>query len=103
MTLNDQAVGDALRSAIAHIRAGNLEQADAVLEDLGFERLLRPIKDRSKGPRRFFDPAENFGPERVHQTGDHIVKCRTALKRNDGQGALSSAESALARWERTER
>lgn len=69
--LNDQAVTDALRDTIEHVQQQNLEQAEATLEVLGFERLLRPIEDRSK-QRRFVDPAGGFGVERVHETGDHI-------------------------------
>ena len=80
------------------LNGGNLDRAEAVLEVLEFERLLHPVKDWSKGSRRFFDPAESFGPERVHQTGDHIDRCLSAINREDREGALLEAEAAATRW-----
>jgi hypothetical protein len=55
------------------------------------------MHDRSKQVM-FTDPAEDFGAERVHQTGDHILGCRSALAMGDGATALAEAEKALARW-----
>jgi hypothetical protein len=59
---------------------------------------MRPMKDSIKGPRQFFDPAREFGPERVHETGDHISRCIAALGLGDGENALAEAEAAAARW-----
>jgi hypothetical protein len=96
--LNDAAIINALSQTVEKIRAGDLEQAQAGLEVLEFHRLMRPMKDSGKGPRRFFDPARQFGPERVHETGDHISRCIAALARRDGENALAEAEAAAARW-----
>ncbi|MGD0135186.1 MAG: hypothetical protein ABSE57_24325 [Bryobacteraceae bacterium] len=95
--LNDQSIADALREAIQHLQQQNVERAEATLDDLGFERLLKPIGDRSK-QRIFTDPADDFGVERVHQTGEHIRACRAALARGDESSALDEAEKAYARW-----
>jgi len=96
--LNDAAITNALSQAVEKIRAGHLEQAQAGLAVLQFDRLMRPLKDTGKGPRRFFDLAREFGPERVHETGDHISRCTAALARGDGENALAEAEAAAARW-----
>lgn len=96
--LNDAAIANALSQAVESIREGHLEQAQAGLAILEFHRLMRPIKDSSKGPRRFFDPARQFGPERVHETGDHISRCIAALAHGDRENALAEAEAAAARW-----
>jgi hypothetical protein len=99
MMLNEDSITQALRQLVANLSSGNLDQAEATLEVLEFERLLHPVKDRSKGPRQFFDPAEAFGAERVHQTGDHLRVCLSAIKREDCNSALREAEAATARWE----
>jgi hypothetical protein len=98
MMLNDAAITNALSQTVEMIREGDLEQAQAGLAVLEFHRLMRPLKDSSKGPRRFFDPAREFGPERVHETGDHISECIAALGRGDAEDALAEAEAAAARW-----
>ena len=56
MMLTDAAITDALSQTVEKIRVGDLEQAQAGLEVLEFHRLMRPMKDSGKGPRRFFDP-----------------------------------------------
>jgi hypothetical protein len=96
--LTDAAITNALNQTREKIRAGDLTQAQAGLEDLGFHRLMRPMKDSIQGPRHFFDPAREFGPERVHGTGDHISRCISALGLGDGETALAEAEAAAARW-----
>ena len=96
--LDDAAITNALSQTVEKIREGDLEQAQAGLAVLEFHRLMRPMKDSGKGPRRFFDPARQFGPERVHETGDHISRCIAALMRGDGENALAEAEAAAARW-----
>jgi hypothetical protein len=97
--LNNQSVAAALRSAVDHLKSGDLTQAEAALRALQFDRLLKPLRDRSKGPRQFLDPGEPFGVDRVHETGDHIRSCFAAMKRGDQAGALASAEAAVKRWE----
>ena len=96
--LNEDSIARTLRELVDHLTNEDLDQAEATLEVLGFERLLHPVKDPSKGPRRFFDPAEGFGPERVHQTGDHVRRCLSAIKRKDRESALHEAEAAATRW-----
>ena len=98
MMLNEDSIAQTLREFHAHLTSGDLDQAEANLEVLGFERLLHPAKDPSKGPRQFFDPAEPFGSERVHQTGDHIRRCLSAIKRGDRENALHEAAAAATRW-----
>ena len=98
MMLNDAAITNALSHTVEKIREGDLEQAQAGLAVLEFHRLMRPMKDFIKGPRRFFDPAREFGPERVHETGDHISRCIAALGLGDTENALAEAEAAAARW-----
>jgi hypothetical protein len=96
--LDDDSITQALGELVSHLTAGNLDQAEATLEVLDFERLLHPLKDRSKGSRQFFDPAEPFGTERVHQTGDHIRSCSVAINQHDHKRALDEAVAAAARW-----
>jgi hypothetical protein len=96
--LTDAAITDALNQTVQKIREGDLEQAQASLAVLEFHQLMRPMKDSVKGPRQFFDPAREFGPERVHETGDHISRCIAALGLGDGENALAEAEAAAARW-----
>jgi hypothetical protein len=98
MMLNDAAITNALSQTVEKIREGDLEQAQAGLAVLEFHRLMGPLKDSSKGARKFFDPAREFGPERVHETGDHISRCIAALGRGDAENALAEAEAAAARW-----
>jgi len=100
--LNDAAITNALSQTVEKIRAGDLEQAQAGLEILEFHRLMRPMKDSGKGPRRFFDPARQFGPERVHEAGHHISRCISALGRRDGENALAEAEAAAGGWGKEE-
>lgn len=101
--LNEGSIAQVLRELVAHLSGGNLDQAQAALETMEFERLLRPVKDRSKGSHQFFDPSEEFGPERVHQSGDHLRECLSAIQREDNGRALHEAEAAAARWGLTER
>ena len=98
MILTDAAITNALNQTVQKIREGDLEQAQAGLAVLEFHRLMRPMKDSIKGPRQFFDPAREFEPERVHETGDHISRCIGALGLGDGENALAEAEAAAARW-----
>ena len=98
MILTDAAITNALNQTVQQIKEGNLEQAQAGLAVLEFHRLMRPMKDSGEGPRRFFDPARQFGPERVHETGDHISQCIAALGLGDAENALAEAEAAVARW-----
>ena len=98
MMLNDAAITNALNQTVEKIRAGDLEQAQVGLAVIEFHRMMRPLKDSVKGPRQFFDPAREFGPERVHETGDHILRCIAALGLGDGENALVEAEAAAARW-----
>lgn len=87
--LNDAAITNALNQTVERIREGNLEQAQAGLAVLGFHRLMHPLKD---------DSARPFGPERVHETGDHISRCIAALALGDGENARAEAEAAAAGW-----
>jgi hypothetical protein len=85
--LADAAITDALNQTVQQIREGDLEQAQAGLAVLEFHRLMRPMKD-----------SREFGPERVHETGDHISQCIAALGLGDAENALAEAEAAAARW-----
>ena len=98
MMLTDAAIANTLSQTVERIRQGDLEQAQAGLAVLEFHRLMRPLKDSSKVPRQFFDAGRAFGPERVHETGDHISRCIAALGFGDGETALAEAEAAAARW-----
>ena len=98
MILTDAAITNALNQTVEKIREGDLEQAQAGLAVLEFHRLMRPMKDSAKGLRQFFDPAREFGPERVHETGNHISRCIAALGLGDSENALTEAEAAAARW-----
>lgn len=78
--LNESAISEALENCVAHLERDNLDQAEATLRVLDFDRLLKPIEDPSKQrQRRFVDPAEGYGVERVHETGDHIHACFSAI------------------------
>lgn len=96
--LSEESITQALGELVSNLTAGDLDQAEATLEVLDFERLLKPLKDRSKGSRLFLDPAEPFGAERVHQTGDHILRCSSAINQQDRERALDEALAAAARW-----
>ena len=68
--LNDQSIADALGDVIEHLQQQNLEQAEATLEVLNFERLLKRIPDPSKGRSlHFVDPAEAFGNRAASRNG----------------------------------
>src|ERR1700675_4578190 len=54
---------------------------------------MHPMRDSIKGPRQFFDPAREFGPERVHETGGYISRCIAALGLGDSEDALAEAGS----------
>jgi hypothetical protein len=95
--LSDQVIRTHLEGLCQHLRRRNAEQARRTLDLLNFERLLRPIEDETHR-LHFIDPAAPFGVERVHKTGKHLQRCRSALVRGDIQDALDSAEEALARW-----
>jgi hypothetical protein len=75
-----------------------MDQAEHTLAVLGFQRLLNTRKRGDKGSSQVHDPAESFGRERVHQTGDHICRCLLAINRKDGGAALLDAEAAVTRW-----
>ena len=98
MVLTDAAITNALNQTMEEIKAGDLEQAQAGLAVLEFHQLMSPMKDSIKGPRQIFDPAREFGPERVHETGNHISRCIAALGLGDRESALAEAEAAAARW-----
>ena len=87
MILTDAAITNALNQTVQQIREGNLEQAQAGLAVLEFHRLMHPMKD-----------SREFGPERVHETGDHISQCISALGLGDAENALAEAEAAAGRW-----
>jgi hypothetical protein len=99
MLLNENSILETLQKIVDYLKAGDLDQAEAHLDALGFDRLLSPIRDRSKGSRRFFDPAEPFDSVRVHETGDHLHSCFAAVKRGDAAAALTAGEHALERWQ----
>jgi hypothetical protein len=96
--LDDAAITNALSQTVEKIREGDFEQAQAGLAVLEFHRLMRPVQVSSKGPLHFVDPARQFEPERVHETGEHISRCIVALTSGDGENALAEAEAAVARW-----
>jgi hypothetical protein len=98
MMFNEDAIAQVLCQLVAHLSSRDLDQAEATLEVLEFERLLHPVIGRSKGPRQIIDPAESFGSERVRQTGDHLRGCLSAVKRGDCESALREAEAATTRW-----
>jgi hypothetical protein len=87
VTLTDAAITNTLNQTVQQIREGNLEQAQAGLAVLEFHKLMLPMKD-----------SREFGPERVHETGDHISQCISALGLGDAENALAEAEAAAARW-----
>jgi hypothetical protein len=95
--LNEESITGVLQGVIGHLESGNLEQAEAHLDIVDFERLLHPIRGAS-AYRQFVDPAEGFGLDRVHETGDHIRACALAVRRGDMDAALLAARTALARW-----
>jgi hypothetical protein len=99
--LSEDGIRLTLNAIIQDIRQGKIENAQATLEVLNFERLLRPIPDTSKGPgqRLYIDPAGPFGIERVHEVADHLRKCRAALISQDANAALEAAQKALHRWQ----
>jgi hypothetical protein len=102
MMLSEQGITDMLQGLGQHLRQRNADQAEICLDGLSFERLLRPIEDPTRR-LHFIDPAEPFGVERVHETGEYLRRCRSALTRRDLEYALVSAEHALERWRRLEK
>jgi hypothetical protein len=57
LMMSEASIAQALGDAVAHLSDGNLEQAEAALDVLEFERLLNPKQSRSKGPQTSLDPA----------------------------------------------
>ena len=99
--VNRESIAALLKNTVEHLRAGNLEQAEADLDTLNFGRLLQePIPDPSKGAsQRFIDPRGDFGTNRVNATGSYIRMCKAAMDRGDQKAALDAAERALRRWQ----
>lgn len=95
--LNENSIAELLKELVTAIGNSDIEGAEAVIEDLNFDRLLKPIEDQSK-QRHFVDPAVGFGGDRVHATGDHLRTCKKALRAGNAAAALSSAEAAATRW-----
>ena len=96
MMLNEASIRGYLVELIKHLKLGDLDQAEATIDTLEFNRLLRPI------PRRqFIDPAEasGIGTERAHEVGDHLQRLASRLEHRDMEGALQEAEAALVRWD----
>ena len=94
---NDQVIMRMLHGLSEQLRNHNAHQADATLGLLQFERLLQLTEDPTGKPQ-FTDAATSLGFERVYETGDHVLRCRLALLRENLENALGSAEMALTRW-----
>jgi hypothetical protein len=96
--LNEDSIRSMLTQTREHIEAGNLQQALSHLQLLGFNRLLQPLRNPTKGPLRFVDPADGFGPTRVHETGDYIRACQAALQSERTEAARDAISRAIDRW-----
>jgi hypothetical protein len=96
--LNEEAIAQAISAVVAHLRDKKLDQARHTIDVLSFGRLLRRARRRDKGSTEVVDPAQSFGPERVHQTGIHLRGCSVAMDREDASTALREAEAAMTRW-----
>lgn len=99
---SEEGTSQLLAQVIEHLQSGNLEQAQFSLDQLGFERMLKPIRDPAMGSRDFADPAAGFEVDRVHETGDQIRGCLRAIRRNDSGAALRFAEAAAVRWKKAQ-
>ena len=102
MMLNEASIRGYLVELIKHLKLGDLDQAEATIDTLEFNRLLRPIPNPTKGARgQFIDPAEasGIGTERAHEVGDHLQRLASRLEHRDMEGALREAEAALVRWD----
>jgi hypothetical protein len=95
--LNEQSIQEALDRIVKHLSEGDAESAEFAIQDLGFDRLTRPIEDRSK-QRMFVDPAAAFGVQRVHEVWDAVSACRGFMLAGDLSRALERARRAVARW-----
>ena len=96
---DDQVIMRMLAELSEHLRNHNANQAEVILELLQFGRLLKLVKGPT-GNLHFTDAATSLGVERVCETGDHVLRCRLALLKNDLPSGLGSAEMALRRWTR---
>ena len=94
--VSEESILEALKETVSKIKRRNLGGALDTLIYLKFERLMHPIKDQST--LLFANPGRDFEPQRVHETGEQIRLCETALGDTDAVNALRTAEAALARW-----
>ena len=95
--LDEKGITGALANLVNHLETENTEQAEAVLDILDFERLLRPMQSISRQPQ-FIDPAKDFGLKRVHETGELLRSCVRQLSTGNLQSALTAARAAEGLW-----
>src|SRR5262249_5919367 len=96
--LSHDSIAQFLRNALGHAKAGRLGQAEMDLRALDFDRFSRSIREVAPGLRRFTEPAEVYGRERIQETGAHIDAALALLKQRDQPNAVSELERAVARW-----
>jgi len=82
--LSEELVLHALEEAVRRIRQRNLNGALDTLIYLNFDQLSR---------------RQNFGPDRVRETGEQIRLCEIALRKPDANQALTAGQAALNRWQ----
>jgi hypothetical protein len=100
--LNENSIRVHLVELIKRLKAGDLDQAEATIDALEFNRLLQPTLDPSKGARiKSRDPAKEsgIGTERAHEIGTHLLRLVSFLHGRNTDGALREAEAALAGWD----
>jgi hypothetical protein len=101
MMLDEESIREALEEIVKQLKAGDADQAAEALDELGFERLRRPITDPSQGAhRQFIDPAEasGLGVERVNDVGRSLKRVALLIRDGSTPSAARDAEVALQRW-----
>ena len=101
MILNEESIHEVLEETLTHLNAGDGDQAIEALNELGFERLRRPMADPSKGSEvRFIDPAEasGLGVDRVNDVGKSLKRVALLIQDGNTSSAAREANVALERW-----
>ena len=93
------AIRAGIAETIEHLKRGDLDQAEIQIDIVDIDRLLRVVRDPSKGSRQFIDPAESFGRARVQETSGHLHHAKAYMRSGGISAALLEAEAALRRWD----
>lgn len=100
---SEEAIARVLTQLVVHLKRIELAEAQAVLSDLAFHRMLNPVYVSSKGKLIRLDLVAQFGASRVTQTAIYVADCEESIARGNTHRARLAAIAAAARWTGRER